>query len=109
MRGKPYRGLRNRHEGSYQIYNTHLLVQGSRFNRKEGEKKKEGEKRAQKKEPSIRKKKKEGAFKRKKKRAKEGANKNTGKIAQKHGFEAKIVGKKKGGRKEGSQKNRPPS
>ena len=72
--------------------NFHLL---NRFNRKEGEKKKEGEKRAQKKEPSIRKKKKEGAFKRKKKRAKEGVNKNTGKIAQKHGFEAKIVEKKR--------------
>ena len=43
-----------------------------RFNRKEGEKKKEGEKRAQKKETSIRKKKKEGAFKRKKKEGERG-------------------------------------
>ena len=66
------------------------------------EKKKGGEKRAQKKKPPKKKKKKEGAFKRKKKRAKEGANKNTGKTAQKHGFEAKIVGKIK--KKEGEKR-----
>ena len=59
-----------------------------------------------KKKPSIKKRKKSALSKEKKK---EGANKNTRKIAQKHGFEAKIVGKKKGGRKEGSQKHRPPT
>ena len=43
-----------------------------RSHRKEGGKKREGEKRAKNKEPSIKKKKKEGAFKRKKKEGERG-------------------------------------
>ena len=58
------------------------------------------ERRVQKTEPSKRKKKNKWRFEKKKKGGrKEGADKNTGKIAQKHGFEVKIVGQKKEGEK----------
>ena len=53
---------------------------------------------------SYEKRKKRALSKEKKKRAKEGVNKNTGKIAQKHGFEAKIVEKKKEGEKRALKK-----
>ena len=83
----------------------------TRFNIKEGEKKKMRAKRRRKKKKTRQyEKRKKTALSKEKKRSKEGASKNTTKIALKHGFEAKIIGKeKKRGRKEGSQKNRPPS